>query len=218
MKQNQLYYYTSRKEQDVHYAKRICTYSDDFFMTAFFTLKACGTSTTVLVASGGLTPADCKVPAMSMVTIPVEVVDGSVPTSWRLGSGEEADRLQKDSVSMQQYRYLTIQQGSNFIPGGFNYMRFLFAHYPMTLRDQRQRFGQLHRWSGGVVPSRLPVGFPFRQGAPTFSGLAAGQSLGCLSPFCFGCSAGEKVVRSWDVGLWWVALVQLCVSLQKIFS
>jgi hypothetical protein len=95
MKQNQLYYYTSQKEQDVHYAKRICTYSDDFFMTAFFILKARGISTTVLVAGGGLTPADCMVPATAMVTVPVEVVDGSVPTSWRLGSGEEADGLQK---------------------------------------------------------------------------------------------------------------------------
>jgi hypothetical protein len=155
---------------------------------------------------------------MAMVTVPVEVVDGSVPTSWRLGSEEEADGLQKDSVSMQQYRYLTIQQGSNFIPGGFDYMRFSFAHYPTTLRDQRQSFGQLHGWSGGVVPSCLPFGFPFHQGAPAFSGLAVGQSLGCLSPFRFGCSAGEKVVRSGDVGLWWVAPVQLCVSLQKIFS
>jgi hypothetical protein len=91
-----------------------------------------------------------------------------------LGSGEEVDRLQKDSVSMQQYRYLTIQQGSNFIPGGFDYMRFSFARYPTTLRDQRQSFDQLHGWSGGVVPSRLPFGFPFRQGAPAFSGLAVG--------------------------------------------
>jgi hypothetical protein len=72
-------------------------------MTAFFTLMARGTSTTVLVASCGLTPADCAVPATTMVTVPVEVVDGSVPTSWHLGSGEEADGLQKDSVSMQQY-------------------------------------------------------------------------------------------------------------------
>jgi hypothetical protein len=64
-------------------------------MTAFFILKASGISTTVLVAGGGLTPADCTVPATAMVTVPAEVVDGSVPTSWRLGSGEEADRLQK---------------------------------------------------------------------------------------------------------------------------
>jgi hypothetical protein len=101
-------------------------------MTAFFTLKACGTSTTVLVAGGGLTPADCVVPATALVTVPIEVVDRSVPTSWHLGSGEEADGLQKDRVSMQQFRYLTIQQGNNFIPGGFDYMRFLFAYYPMT--------------------------------------------------------------------------------------
>jgi hypothetical protein len=97
-------------------------------------------------------------------------------------------------------------------------MRFPFAHYPMILQDQRQSFGQLHGWSGGVVPSCLPFSFPFRQGAPAFSGLAVGQSLGCLSPFRFDCGAGEKVVWSGDVGLWWIAPVQLCVSLQKIFS
>jgi hypothetical protein len=95
MKKSQLYYYTSQKEQDVPYAKRICTYSDDFFMTAFFILKAHGISTTVLVASGGLTPADCAVPATAMVTVLAEIVNGSVPTSWRLGSGEVADGLQK---------------------------------------------------------------------------------------------------------------------------
>jgi hypothetical protein len=198
--------------------EKIYTYSEDFFMTAFFTLRAHGVSTTVLVAGGGVTPAGGTVPATAIGTIPVAVVSGSVPTSWRLGSGDEADRLQKDSVSMQQHRYLTIQQGSKFIPGELDYMCFPFAHYPMTLRDQRQSFGQLHGWSGGVVPSRLPFGFPFRHGAPTFSGLAAGQSLGCLSSLRFGCGAGEKVVRSRDVGLWRIAPVQLCVSLQKIFS
>jgi hypothetical protein len=63
----------------------------------------------VLIAGDRLTPADCAVPATAMVTVPVEVVDGSVPTSWHLELGEEADGLQKDSVIMQQYRYLTIQ-------------------------------------------------------------------------------------------------------------
>jgi hypothetical protein len=97
-------------------------------------------------------------------------------------------------------------------------MRFPLVHYPMTLRDQRQSFGQLHGWSGGVAPSRHSFGFPFRQGAPAFSGLAAGQSLSSLSPLGFGCGAGEKVVRSRDVGLRWIASVQLRVSLQKICS
>jgi hypothetical protein len=93
--------------------KKIYSYSEDFFMTVFFTLRARGISTTVLIAGGGVTPAGCAVPAMAMVTTPAEVVDGSVPavsaassagtsfpaspvsaTSWRLGSGEEAG-LQK---------------------------------------------------------------------------------------------------------------------------
>jgi hypothetical protein len=177
--------------------EKIYTYSENFFMTAFFTLRARGVSTTVLVAGGGVTPASGAVPATAMVTVPIVVVSGSVPTSWRMGSGE---------------------QGKNFIPGGFDYMCFPFAHNPTTLRDRRQSFGQLHGWCGGVVPSRLPLGFPFRRGVPAFRGFAAGQSLGCLSSLCFGCGAGEKVVRSRDVGLWRIALVQLCVSLQKIFS
>jgi hypothetical protein len=97
----------------MHYAKRICTYSEDFFMTDFFSLRAHGFLTMVLVAGGGVTPADCEVPAMAMVTIPAEVVDGSVSavfaappagtsspansvlvTFWRLGSGGEAKGLQ----------------------------------------------------------------------------------------------------------------------------
>jgi hypothetical protein len=40
---------------------------------------------------------------MAMVTVPIAVVDGSVHTSWHFGSGGEADGLQKDSVSVQQY-------------------------------------------------------------------------------------------------------------------
>jgi hypothetical protein len=84
--------------------EKMYTYSDDFFMIAFFTLRAHGVSTTVLVAGGEVTPAGGAVPATVMVTVSVEVVGGSVSTSWHLGSGEEADGLQKDSVSMQQYR------------------------------------------------------------------------------------------------------------------
>jgi hypothetical protein len=98
----------------MHYVKRICTYSEDFFMTAFFILRDHGISTTVLVAGGRVTPTGCEVPAMVMVTVSAEVVDGSVPavsaasssgtsflaslvptTFWLLGSGGEAEELQK---------------------------------------------------------------------------------------------------------------------------
>jgi hypothetical protein len=48
-------------------------------MADFFSLRARGFITTVLVAGGGVTPADCEVPATAMVTIPTEVVDGSIP-------------------------------------------------------------------------------------------------------------------------------------------
>jgi hypothetical protein len=82
-------------------------------MADFFSLRARGFITTVLVVGGGVTPADGEVPATAMVTIPVEVVDGSVLavsaappagtsslvnsaliTFWRLGSGGEAEGLQ----------------------------------------------------------------------------------------------------------------------------
>jgi hypothetical protein len=80
-------------------------------MPDFFSLSACGLTTTVLVAGGGVTPAEgagCpdEVPATATVTTPANVVDGSVPavsveppagtsspansaptTFWRLGSG-----------------------------------------------------------------------------------------------------------------------------------
>jgi hypothetical protein len=98
----------------MHYAKRISTYNEDFFMTVFFILRAPGISTTVLIAGGVVRPAGCAVPATAMVTISAEVVDGSVlavsaassagtsfpaslvPTTfWRLGSGGEAEELQK---------------------------------------------------------------------------------------------------------------------------
>jgi hypothetical protein len=87
-------------------------------MPDFFSLSACGFTTTVLVAGGGVTQAGgtgCpgEVPATATVTTPDDVVDGSVPavsaeppagtsspansaltTFWRLGSGGEAEGLQ----------------------------------------------------------------------------------------------------------------------------
>jgi hypothetical protein len=187
-------------------------------MTAFFTLIARGVSIMVLVAGGGVTSAGGTLPATAMITDPVVEAARSIPISWRSGLGGEADGPQTDNVSVPQYRYLTIQQGSIFIPGGLDFLRFLFARYPTTLRDRRQSFDQLHGWSGGVAPSRLPLGFPFSQGAPAFSGLATRQSLGYSSPLCFGRGAGVKVVWSRDVGLRRVAPVHFCVTLQEVLS
>jgi hypothetical protein len=205
------------KRTECSLCKKMYTYSKDLFMIAFFTLIARGVSTTALVAGGGVTSAGGAVPATAMVTNHVAEADRSVPISWRSGSGGEAGGLQKDNVSVQQYRYLTIQQGSIFIPVRLDFLHFPFAHYPTTLRDRGQSFGQLHGWFGGVVPSRLPLGFPFCQGALTSSGLTAGQSLGYSSPLRFGCGAGEEVVRSRDVGLWRLASVQLCESLTTLW-
>jgi hypothetical protein len=87
-------------------------------MPDFFNLSACGFTTTVLIAGGGVTPAEgtgCpgELPATVMVTTAAEVVDRSVPTVfaelpagtsslentvpttfWRLGSGGEEEGLQ----------------------------------------------------------------------------------------------------------------------------
>jgi hypothetical protein len=82
-------------------------------MADFFSLRARGFITTVLVAGGGVTPADGEVPATVTVTTSAEVVDGSVPavsaalpagtsspansvpiTFWHLASGGEAEGLQ----------------------------------------------------------------------------------------------------------------------------
>jgi hypothetical protein len=52
----------------------------------------------------------------------------------------------------------------------------------MTLRYQRQSFGQLHGWPGGVVPPRLSFSFLLHQGALVLCGPAAVQSLGYCEP------------------------------------
>jgi hypothetical protein len=78
----------------------------------------------------------------------------------------------------------------------------------MTLRYQRQSFGQLHGWLGGVVPPRLSFSFLLHQGALVLRGPAAVQSLGYASPLCFNSGAREEVV--WPV--------QFYAPLQKVFS
>jgi hypothetical protein len=74
-------------------------------MTAFFTRIA---RRWVLIAGGGVTPADGAVPAMTMVT--VATAAGSVPISWSLGLGGEVGGLQLKNVSMQQYCCMTTSQ------------------------------------------------------------------------------------------------------------
>jgi hypothetical protein len=99
----------------------ICTYSEDFFMADFFSLRARGFITTVFVSGGGFTPADGEVPTTATFTTPAEVVDGSVPAisahellehhpqriqsrspfgAW--GRVEKPRDCKTDNVSMQQ--------------------------------------------------------------------------------------------------------------------
>jgi hypothetical protein len=102
MKQSQLYHYKS-KRAECSLCNKMYTYSEELFMTAFFTLMARGVPTMVLVPGGGVTPAGSAVPATAMVTDPVAEAAGSVPISWRPGSGGEAGGLQTENVSVQQY-------------------------------------------------------------------------------------------------------------------
>jgi hypothetical protein len=102
MKQSQLYHYKS-KRAECSLCNKMYTYSEDLFMTVFFTLMARGVPTMVLVAGGGVTPVGGVVPAMAMVTDPIAEAAGSVPISWHPGSGGEAGGLQMENVSVQQY-------------------------------------------------------------------------------------------------------------------
>jgi hypothetical protein len=96
MKPSQLSYKSKRAKCLL--CNKMQTYSVDFFMTAFFTRIA---HRGVLVAGGGVTPADGAVPATAMAT--VAEAAGSLPISWSLGLGGEAGGLQMENVSMQQY-------------------------------------------------------------------------------------------------------------------
>jgi hypothetical protein len=213
--------------------EKIYTYSADFFMIAFFTLRARGVSTTVLVAGGEVTPAggavparatvtapiaeaDGSVPTMATVTAPVAEADGSVPTSWRSGSGGEAGGLQKDNVSVQQYRYMTTRQE---IHTWRTPLLVLSVCAQLdNLAGPKAEFRSTPRMVRVSCPFLPPPRLPFPPGGSYLQWTRCRQSLGYSSPLRFGCGAGEKVVRSRDVGLWRVAPVQFCVSLQKDFS
>jgi hypothetical protein len=87
------------------------TYSVDFFLMALFTRKACRG---VLVAGGGVSPANGTVPATAMVT--AAAADGAVSCSSGSAWEEEAEGLQEDIVSTTQYQHIAIQQNNNKHP------------------------------------------------------------------------------------------------------
>jgi hypothetical protein len=74
------------------------TYSVNFFITAFFTHMA---RHGVLIASGGVTPADGAVPATAMVTVAEDA--GSISTSSSSVLGGEGEGLELDIASVQSY-------------------------------------------------------------------------------------------------------------------
>jgi hypothetical protein len=102
MKLGQLLYKSKRAKCLLR--NKMQTYSVDFFMTALFTHKA---RRGVPVAGGGVSPAGGAVPATAMVT--AAEADGADSTSSGSVLGGEAEGLQRDIVSMQQYRCLVIQ-------------------------------------------------------------------------------------------------------------
>jgi hypothetical protein len=102
MKQSQFYHYKS-KRADCSLRNKMGTYSEDLFMTVFFTRMTRGVSASVLATGGGVTPAGGVVPATTMETDPVAEAAGSVPISRRPSPGGEAGGLQTENVSVQQH-------------------------------------------------------------------------------------------------------------------
>jgi hypothetical protein len=195
-------------------------------------IRARGFITTVLVAGGGVTPADCEVPVTAMVTIPVEVVDGSVPavsaappvgTSspansvlinfWRLGSGGEVEGLQNRQCKHATTPIFDNSTGQQLHTWGVRLHALYVCALPDDPKGPMARLRLTPRIIWGSSSSSPSLWYPFRQGAPAFGCLAARQSIRCLSFFRFSRGAGKKVVRSGDVGLWWINSVQLCVFL-----
>jgi hypothetical protein len=135
-------------------------------MTAFFTLRARGVSTMVLVADGGVTSTGRAVPTTAMVTDPVAEADGSVPTSSRSGSGGEAGGLQKDNVSMQKYRYMTTKQE---IHTWRSQLLVLFVcAQPDDLTGLTAEFRPTPRMVRGSCPFSPPPRLPFPPGGSRF--------------------------------------------------
>jgi hypothetical protein len=111
-----------------------------------------------------------------------------------------------------------LQQTSRLLPGGFEFLRLAFAHQSMALRHQRQSAGQLHALLGGVVPVRFSFNSFSRLRVHALGELAAALSCSKASLLGFSGGSGEEVVRSRDVGSRRVAMVQLCVPLQRVLQ
>jgi hypothetical protein len=156
-------------------------------MEDFFSLRARGFITTVLVAGGGVTPADCEVPATAMVTIPVEVVDGSVPavfevpptgtsspvnsvsiTFWRLGSGGEAEGLQNRQCKHATTPIFDNSTGQQLHTWGFR----LHVLYVCVLLDdpegQMERLRLTPQMIRGSCSSLPSLRLPFAPGGSRF--------------------------------------------------
>jgi hypothetical protein len=173
----------------------MCTYSEDFFMADFFSPRARGFIATVLVAGGGVTPADGEVPAMAMVTIPVDVVNGSVlavsaappagtssPANsapinfWRLGSGGEAEGLQNRQCKHSTTSIFGNSTGQQLHTWGVR----LHALYVCALLDDPEgpmaRLRPTPRMIWGVILLRLPFGYPSARGLPLSVVLLLGRA------------------------------------------
>jgi hypothetical protein len=156
-------------------------------MADFFSLRACGFITTVLVAGGGVTPADGEVPAMAMVTIPAKVVDGSIPavsaappggtlspansapiTFWQLGLGGEAEGLQNGQCKHSATPIFGNSTGQQLHTWGFR----LHALYICALSDDPEgpmaRLRPTPRMIRGSCSSSPSLRLPFPPGGSYF--------------------------------------------------
>jgi hypothetical protein len=159
MKPSQLYNYML-KRAECSLCSKMQTYSAYFFMTACFTLIVHRILVAIPVAGGGVIPAGGVVPATAAVTAPIAEAEGADPTSSHSDSGGEAEGLQMDTVSGQQYRYLAIQQGSKLVPGRLDYLRFPLAHNPTTSMGPKVEFWSTPWLVRGSCPSSPPPRFP----------------------------------------------------------
>jgi hypothetical protein len=211
-------------------------------MPDFFSLSARGFITMVLVAGGGVTPAEgarCPgaVPASATVTTPADVVDGSVlvvsaeppagtsspanlaPTTfWRLGLGGEAEGLQN-----RQLKHSTTTRLDNSTRWRLHtwWVRLQTLCVCVPPDDPEGPMARLlpTPWMiWGSCSCSPSLQLPSPPGGSRSWSSRRWQSIRCLSFFRFSRGAGKKVVQSGDVRLWWITLVQHCVSVQRILS
>jgi hypothetical protein len=101
------------------------------------------------------------------VAAPIAEADGSVPTSWRSGSTGEVGGLQKDNVSVQQYRYMTTRQKIH--TGRTRLLALSICAQHDNPAEPKAEFWSTPRMVQGSCPFSPPPRPPFQPGGSRFS-------------------------------------------------